>query len=313
MKSVKVLLLAANPEQKNLRLAAEQRDLRERIELSERQLQKASPGATVAPIELVQANAARVSDLPRMLKLHTPQVLHFSGHGAVNGEIIFETQDGQRAPMPPRALANILAPFRSLLRLVFLNACYSQQQAIGIVESVDCCIGMSQAVEDVVALTFAQAFYELIALGSSVGEAFHLACQELATIQDGQNWCAVPRLLSRANVDANRVYLAPISLPESAQAPLPDADSPSRPLSIEGLAALLPGQLSIGRLRRSINDLLPADAALNAFLQARYPRSARQMTDNMQRTTKLNVLFTYEADLARLRQQLIDFCLDAAD
>jgi hypothetical protein len=307
VKSVKVLLLTANPEEKNLRLHAELRDLRERVELSERQLQKANPEETIAPLQFVQASAARVRDLPRMLKLHAPQALHFSGHGAATGEIIFETPEGRRAPLSPTALASILSPFRSLLRLVFLNACYSHGQACGIVESVDCCIGMTRAVEDDVALVFAQAFYDLIALGSSVGEAFLLACQELSTFNDGQNWSEVPRLLSRVGVDANQVFLAPLLPGRESD---PPAAVATLELALSKLAALPKEQLSASLLRRGINDMLTADAELNAFFQSHYPRSARQLTDNMQRTAKLNILFTYEPDLLRLRQNLLEFCLE---
>jgi len=50
------------------------------------------------------------------------------------------------------------------------------------------------------------------------------------------------------------------------------------------------------------------DSEVTAFLQSKYPRSARQISDNMQRTTKLNILVTYESDMLRLRRKLMEFC-----
>lgn len=318
MQNLKVLLLAANSEEKNLRLNAEQRDIQERVELSEWQLQKQNRDVPLPRIEFIPLSATRVRDLSRSLRLHQPQVLHFSGHGVASGELIFETQTGRRAPVPPEVLASILSPFRQMLRVVLLNACYSQLQAAGIVECIDCCIGMSTAIEDSAALVFAQAFYELAALGSSIGEAFHLACQELATLEDGRNLCRVPRILSRSGVDTNRVFLtsppaAPPALTAKNTLELPPAEalsSSSLPPALSQLAALPARQLSTSQLRRHIDEALLGDAEVNAFLQSKYPRSARQISDNMQRTTKLNILFTYEPDMLRLRSKLIEFCTE---
>jgi len=322
MNKLTVLLFSANPETKNLRLNAEQRDIQEQVELAERQRQKASFGGPMTPIEFIAVTATRVRDLPRMLKLHMPHVLHFSGHGAAQGELVLETDSGRRVSVAPDVLASILAPFKSSLRLVLLNACYSQLQAAGIVENIDCCIGMTTAVEDAVAVTFARAFYELVTLGSSVGEAFHLARQELATLEDGRRWREVPQLESRRGVNANQVFLTatppgsklpPVALPETERRP-PELVLPvDSPPALVQLAELPPLQLSASQVRRNINELLLSDSELTAFLQSKYPRSARQISDNMQRTAKLNVLLTYEPDLHRLRGNLIDFYLSSRE
>lgn len=322
MKKVKVLLLAANPEEKNLRLAAEQRGIRECVELSERQFQKAHPDRPLSPIEFIPISAARIRDLPRMLALHGPQVLHFSGHGASGGEILFETPTGQRAAIPPALLGRVLTPFSGMLRLVLLNACYSQDQAQALIAGVDCCIGLSKAIEDEVALLFAQAFYDLVALGMSVGHAFHCACQELTTLGDGESWADAPRLHCRDGVNANQVFLHALAAPPhgapafafggpcAAADSAPTAEPGNFAPALQRLDTLPTERLSIGQLRRAIDQLLLADAELSGFLRSKYPASAQQIGDNMQRASKLNILFTYEADLGRLRRRLIDYCRD---
>lgn len=206
MSGINVLLLAANPEARNLRLAAEQREIQERVEQAERRLQKSSSSASL-PISFTALGAVRVRDLVTGLRLQAPQVMHFSGHGAAGGEIILEDNAGRRLPLPPDVLANILAEFRASLRLVFLNACYSQGQAAGVVCAVDCFIGMTRTIEDQAALAFAGLFYQLLALGSSVGQAFRLAREELAVLGDGADARDVPCLITRSGVDANQVFL----------------------------------------------------------------------------------------------------------
>ena len=80
--------------------------------------------------------------------------------------------------MPRDALSEL---FRTLaggglkVRCVVLNACFTDQQADGIAESVPCVVGMRRAIEeDTEAITFACGFYQAVGLGYSVGVA--VAC-----------------------------------------------------------------------------------------------------------------------------------------
>lgn len=310
MEPLKVLLLAANPERKNLRLGAEQRDIQERTALALQQLQRIHMQAQMTPIEFLAVTTTRIRDLSRMLRLHTPNVLHFSGHGTANGELIFETDSGGRTAVTPDVMTALLRPFRDSLRLVLLNACYSQSQAQTLVEDIDCCIGMSCAVEDEMALTFAQAFYELIAVGSSVAEAFHLACQELATLTADRAWSSIPRLLTRSGLDPDHIFLLPGELQSPASGAEPPRGDPAAPQAIVRLSALPSERLTTGQLRRILHEMLRSDSELMAFLLNRYPRLARQASDNMQRDTKLNILFTHEPNLPNLRRNLIEFWLE---
>jgi hypothetical protein len=94
---------------------------------------------------------------------------------------------------------------RDGIRVVFLNACYSQTQAEAIREVIDCVIGMGSAITDEASIQFAASFYRAVGFGKSVQNAFDQAraSLQMENISEDQ----VPRLLARAGVDPARVIL----------------------------------------------------------------------------------------------------------
>jgi hypothetical protein len=86
-----------------------------------------------------------------------------------------------------------------------LNACFSELQASAIAEHVDCVVGMTAAVKDTSAIDFAGAFYQGLGFGRSVQKAFRLGKNQIDL--DGLAQADVPRLLSRAGVDPDAVFL----------------------------------------------------------------------------------------------------------
>jgi hypothetical protein len=88
-----------------------------------------------------------------------------------------------------------------------LNACYSVEQATAIAEVVDCVVGMNDAVGDDAARRFAASFYRALGFGRSVRNAFD---QGLLAIElDGLDEATTPKLLVRAGVKADDVWVAP--------------------------------------------------------------------------------------------------------
>jgi hypothetical protein len=65
------------------------------------------------------------------------------------------------------------------IRCVILNACYSEQQAGAIAEHIDCVIGMTEAIGDKAAISFASAFYQALGYGRDVKTAFDLGCVQI--------------------------------------------------------------------------------------------------------------------------------------
>jgi hypothetical protein len=55
-----------------------------------------------------------------------------------------------------------------------LNVCYSENQAQAIAEHIDCVVGMSEAIGDEAAISFAAAFYRALGYGRDVKTAFDL-------------------------------------------------------------------------------------------------------------------------------------------
>jgi hypothetical protein len=145
------------------------------------------------------------TDLPRLVMEHQPQVLHFSGHGQSNGELVFEDADGYASSTNAQAIARVFELLPGSVRCVLLNACYSEAQARLIAEHVDVVIGMSDQIRDTDARPFAKGFYEGLSFGKSVGEAFELA--KLGIWLNGSDGHDVPRLHARAGVHPQRLWL----------------------------------------------------------------------------------------------------------
>ena len=194
---IKILFLAANPKDTDpLRLGEEVRAIKERLRLSDLRDQ----------FVVEQEWAVRVTDLHGHLLRHRPHVVHFSGHGSRTGEIALEDQAGNTKPVSPSALKRLFATLKDNIRCVVLNACYSEAQADGIVESIDCVIGMSGAIPDESAIAFAGSFYQGLGYGRSIQEAFDLGCGQIDL--EGRGDEDVPKLVASTGVDARNVYLA---------------------------------------------------------------------------------------------------------
>ena len=182
---IKILFLAANPADRDrLRLDAEMRA----IDLA---LQQA---AFRDRFDITMHGAVRAADLRGYLLRHKPDIVHFSGHGDQSSEIVLEDSSGKSHPVSVRALSSLFSVFKDNIRCVVLNACYSEQQAKAIAEHIDCVIGMSKAIGDTAAISFAMAFYQALGYGRSVKTAFDLGCAQIDLENLGEQ--DTPKLLA---------------------------------------------------------------------------------------------------------------------
>jgi len=167
---IKILFLAANPPNTNkLGLDKEMRGI-----------DQALRGAEFRDnFDIKQHWAVRISDLQGYLLRHKPDIVHFSGHGSPSSEIILEDKQGNSQPVPSHALSQLFSLLKDNIRCVVLNACYTEQQAKAIAEHIDCVIGMSKAIGDSAAISFAIAFYQALGFGRDVKTAFELGCLEI--------------------------------------------------------------------------------------------------------------------------------------
>jgi hypothetical protein len=193
---IKVLFFASNPEgTSSLRLDEEIRAITEKIRASEYR----------DVLELVSLWAVRPDDLLQALNVHRPQIVHFSGHGNAAGEIILMDNNRQPKPVSEAALRMLFTTLKDNIHVVVLNACYSQTQATAIAEVIDCVVGMSKAVGDDAAITFAASFYRAIGFGRSITEAFEQG--KTAILLEGIPEADTPRLLTRSGIDPSAVFL----------------------------------------------------------------------------------------------------------
>jgi hypothetical protein len=193
---IKILFLASNPTDiSRIRLDEELREIDERISL----------GRYREQFELIPHFAVRPRDLMRGLVKHQPHILHFSGHGSTSAGIVLEDNQGKTKVVAAADIAELISIVKDNLRVVVLNSCYSALQASGIAETIDCVIGMNDKVGDGSAIIFSATFYENLAFGRSVEEAFRLGVTGLKT--EGAAGATVPTLLTKQGVDLGKVYL----------------------------------------------------------------------------------------------------------
>jgi CHAT domain len=196
MEKLKVLFIAANPEQTTrLKLDEEIRAITQKIRASDYR----------DSLELVSIWAVRPDDLIQSLNEYKPQIIHFSGHGSKTGEIILVDDNGQPKPVSPEAIKMLFKTMRDNIQLVVLNACYTKVLAESIVDTVGCTIGMNTSIGDNAAIIFSASFYRAIGFGHSVQNAFEQG--KTALLLDGVPENQTPELLSQKYLNLEEMHL----------------------------------------------------------------------------------------------------------
>lgn len=194
-KKIKILFLAASPvKEVHLKLDKEYREIGEKLKKSKYR----------DFFELKSEWAVRIGDLTAYLMEHTPDIVHFSGHGSNANEIILLNKNEESHPVSGEKLRDLFSILKDNIRCVILNACYSDGQAQAIAEQIDCVIGMSDAIGDDSAIIFASHFYQALAFGRSVQDAFNLGCLQIdmENLEEG----LTPKLICKVK-DASKVNL----------------------------------------------------------------------------------------------------------
>ena len=196
MEKIKVLFLAANPNGTTpLALDEEARAIENKIRMAEHR----------DSVEFITKWAVRPDDLQQSLLQHQPHVVHFSGHGIDSDEIILLDENRNPKPVSGIALAGLLSSLKDNIRVVVLNACYSQSQAKAIAEHIDVTIGMNTAIGDEAAIIFAGSFYRAIGFGRSVQNAFELG--KNALMLEGIPEENTPEMFIRTNISSDDVCI----------------------------------------------------------------------------------------------------------
>lgn len=191
-----VLFLASNPiDQLQLRLDEEARAISEMIRKAKhRDSVKLESCWAVQPIDLLQA-----------LNDYNPTIVHFSGHGSDQDEIVFQTQDGKSKIVSKEALVQTMMASCDGIRLVFFNTCHSKNQAEAISEFVEVTIGMNTSIGDEAARIFSSQFYSSISFGNSVKKSFEQA--KALLMMEGISEENTPELFVKSGLNAESIIL----------------------------------------------------------------------------------------------------------
>lgn len=167
---IRILFLSANPwTTGRIRVDEEAREIFERIQ----------EGPYRDRFELHKHAATRSIDLQRLLLMHKPHIVHFSGHASKKQKIILGGSPGRGKTVDQQGLAEVLALYNHHLRLVLLNACFTKAQARSIAEVIDYSVGTGKGIGDKGGVAFAGAFYRALSFGKSIRDAFDSARAEL--------------------------------------------------------------------------------------------------------------------------------------
>lgn len=163
---ITVLFMASNPNGTGqLKLDEEARSIQDMIRKSEhRDSVRFETRWAVRPMDILQA----INELE-------PTIVHFSGHGAENGDLLLQNQDGTPKLVSKEAITQTIMTASENVKVMFFNACYSYEQAENIVKYIDVAIGMTTAIGDEAACIFASQFYSSIGFGLTVKKAFDQA------------------------------------------------------------------------------------------------------------------------------------------
>lgn len=163
---ITVLFLAANPlDQPELRLDEEVRAIGDTIRKSKHR----------DSVKLESVWAIRPPDVLQALNEHEPHIVHFSGHGSDEDEIVFQDEAGNAKCVSLEAIVQMMMACSGRIRLVFFNTCHSRNQAEAVVRHVEAAIGMNAEIGDDAARVFASQFYSALGFGFSVQRAFDQA------------------------------------------------------------------------------------------------------------------------------------------
>lgn len=111
-------------------------------------------------------------------------IFHYAGHASPDS-LLLQTSDGHNAPASRRRFEDFLA-LQSRLRLVFLNACMTREWAAALVSRGVCVVATSRCIEDSIAPKFANVFYNQIAQGRTIAEAFEIASKGCSSAEEHQ-------------------------------------------------------------------------------------------------------------------------------
>jgi hypothetical protein len=188
-----ILYLTASPTDPDLELPPlrtdfEMKKVKERLQLSR----------TRDRYRIEFCPAATWDELSQALVDNKPQVVHFSGHGDSDGNLLLEDSVGRVALTTPEGLASLFDLDGATIRCVIVNACYSERLARATSLYVDHVVGMRWEIGDEAAIEFSVGFYTGLFAGHPVPVAFKRGLAHIQHSEATMPEYRTPILLSRS-------------------------------------------------------------------------------------------------------------------
>ena len=183
-----------NSDNRRLLLDEEVRDIQEKLRSSDHR----------DAVKLESRWALRAGDILQHMNELNPTVVHFSGHGTEEDELVLQDLNGDYAFVSLSSIVNTFQHFDSV-RLIFFNSCHSYNLAAACTQYIDAAIGMNKEIGDKAARVFATQFYSAIGFGKSIPNAFNQA--KSALMLQGIVEESTPELHLRAGIEESDLIL----------------------------------------------------------------------------------------------------------
>lgn len=118
--------------------------------------------------EVISRPSMKLPEFGEELMRFDPQVVHLSAEGRSGEGILLEDEAGNGKAVGAHEMAGLIRELKGSIRLMFLNACHTQEHAEAISKEVDYVIGMNGKVEEETAMAFARHFYQALGYGKTV-------------------------------------------------------------------------------------------------------------------------------------------------
>ncbi|MCA1066364.1 CHAT domain-containing protein [Rossellomorea sp. AcN35-11] len=140
-----------------------------------------------------------------LIDMYRRTIIHFSGHGSDQDEIVFQDNQGNAKLVSKEAIVQTMMSTSDEIKLVFFNTCFSYGQAQELVQHVDAAIGMTTTIGDEAARVFAAQFYSAIGFGLSVKKA--LKQEKAALMLEGIPEESTPQLYVKDGLDPSGLII----------------------------------------------------------------------------------------------------------
>lgn len=159
-------------------------------------------------VQLQTRWAVRPLDILQAINELSPTIVHFSGHGSEQDELVLQDDRGQPKLISKQAIVQTISVASESVRLVVFNTCFSFNQAQEAVKHVDAAIGMNTSIGDEAARVFSSQLYSGIGFGRSIVAAFNQA--KAALMMEASDEAETPRLYIKEGVlDSDLVLVKP--------------------------------------------------------------------------------------------------------